>query len=385
MSKQNSRLTGRTAVLIAVGLCLLAGGLATAGAAADAGSVSTPAVLDTVDEYAGIDGVQAESGQETDGENATDGGDTMNANADAHADVRNPQPPIEDEYVEEAPERGDEYFEAMAADGRWISYVNPRDRYRSPYLGEGSGKICTTLLNEEGEPIVGETVPNTTVTIPTSDSIAWHSYAGPMTVDLPLTDNYERPYDADQFGTSDLPQGDGYMDAHCIEIHGMPEDGGYVGYDEPQIDGEYADWIEVVGYVQVQDTWDSDIDPIEAAESYEEAGGGWTYAEGDSHGQVVVVLQLDPPADAYPDDDGIASDDNETEEADNESETEPATTETDESPDEESDVETETDNENETATASEDDASANASQMPGFGVFVAIAALAGAVLARARR
>src|SRR6056297_3504004 len=50
--------------------------------------------------------------------------------------------PIEDEFVVEAPEEGDEYFEAVADDRRWISYLNPRDEYRDPYLGEGSGKIC---------------------------------------------------------------------------------------------------------------------------------------------------------------------------------------------------------------------------------------------------
>ncbi|WP_242695453.1 PGF-CTERM sorting domain-containing protein [Halomontanus rarus] len=379
--------------MITVGLCLLVSGLATAGAAAGTDSVSTSTVIDTA-EYAGIDGMQDES-EQTDGggENATDG---ANTDADAHADVRNPQPPIEDEYVEEAPERGDEYFEAIAADGRWISYTNPRDRYRSPYLGEGSGKICMTLVNEEGEQIVGETVPNTTVTIPTSDSIDWHSYAGPMTVDLPLTEHYERPYDADQFGTSDLPQGDGYMDAHCIEIHGMPEDGGHVGYDEPRIDGEYADWIEVAGYVQTQDTWDSDIDPVEAAEPYEEAGG-WTYAEGDSHGQVVIVLQLDPPADAYPDAEETVTNetgadaDTEIEDADTELEAESNGTETDDADEESEDADDERADENdgaenETVSASEDDeASSNASQMPGFGVFVALAALAGAILARGRR
>ena len=36
-----------------------------------------------------------------------------------------------------------------------------------------------------------------------------------------------------------------------------------------------------------------DVDPIEDAQSYDEAGGGWTMYPGVSHGQVVVVLQLD--------------------------------------------------------------------------------------------
>jgi len=198
----------------------------------------------------------------------------------------------EEAYTEPAPEPGDEYFEAAADDGSWVSYVNPRDEYRDPYLGDGSGKICTVLLNEAGEPIVGETVPNTTVTVPTGETLEWHSSADPMTVEYPLTDNYERPLDADQFGTSDdVAQGDGYMDSHCIEFHG-PAIGDEIEYGEATVDGEHADEIELVGYIQKTSTWETDIDPLDAATSYEEAGGGWTYREGESHGQVVVVLQL---------------------------------------------------------------------------------------------
>ncbi len=199
----------------------------------------------------------------------------------------------EERYIEPAPEPGDEYFEAEASDGRWVSYVNPRDEYRSPYLGDGSGKICTVLLNEAGEPIVGDTVPNTTVTIPTGDSIEWHSHADPMTVEYPLTEHYDRPLDADQFGTADdVAQGDGYMDSHCIEFHG-PAIGETIEYGQASVDGEHADRIDVVGYIQQDgDAWESDIDPVDAAASYEEAGGGWTFHESESHGQVVVVLEL---------------------------------------------------------------------------------------------
>lgn len=198
----------------------------------------------------------------------------------------------EEKYVEKAPEPGDEYYEAT--DGNWVSYINPRDEYRSPYLGDASGKVCVTLLNEAGDPIVGETVPNTTVTVPIDESLSWHSAADPMTVTYPLTDHYERPLDADQFGTTpDLPQGDGYMDTHCIEWHGLPEDE-TVEYGEARIEGEHADRIETVGYVQqAHDTWDTDVDPIEDAEPYEDAGGGWTYTPDHSHGQAVVVLQLE--------------------------------------------------------------------------------------------
>jgi PGF-CTERM protein len=198
----------------------------------------------------------------------------------------------EEPYIEAAPEPGDEYFEAEASDGRWISYINPRDEYRDPYLGDGSGKICAVLLNEAGDPIVGETVPNTTVTVPTGETLDWHSSADPMTVEYPLTENYDRPLDSDQFGTADdVPQGDGYMDSHCIEFHG-PAIGDEIEYGEATVDGAHADRIELVGYIQKTGTWETDIDPLEAATSYEEAGGGWTFRESESHGQVVVVLQL---------------------------------------------------------------------------------------------
>ena len=232
--------------------------------------------------------------------------------ADMHAPNASP---IEEAYEESVPDRDDPYYEAEDPDGNWISYINPRDEYRSPYLGDGSGKVCVTLLNEEGEPIVGESVPETTVTVPTGDSLEWHPNADPFAVQYPLTDHYERPLDADQFGTNpELTQGDGYLDSHCLEWHGLPEDG-TVEYGEVEIDGEYAEWIDVVGYIQqAHDSWDSDVDPIADAESYEEAGGGWTYETDGSHGQAVVVLQLDPPEDAYggDDDDQQGSDDTNT-------------------------------------------------------------------------
>ncbi|WP_254766033.1 PGF-CTERM sorting domain-containing protein [Salinilacihabitans rarus] len=283
--------------------------------------------------------------------------------ADAGAQATNV---TEEEYVEEAPEPGDPYFEAAAEDGRWVSYENPRDEYRNPYLGEGSGKICVTLRNEAGEVIVGESVPNTTVTVPTGEEIEWHSHADPMTVRLPLTEHYERPLDADQFGTTeDLGQGDGYMDSHCIEIHGLPEDGGTVEYGEAQVEGEHADRIEVVGYVQqAHDTWDTDVDPIEDAEPYEEAGGGWTYRPNESHGQVVVVLQLDGDEASGgdgPDGDeasGDASEDDGTDGA--------------ESGDDGSDAD----------DATGETGSSVVERMPGFGVAAAVVALALVALAR---
>jgi len=261
----------------------------------------------------------------------------------------------EEAYVQPAPERGDPYFEAAADDGSWVSYENPRDEYREPYLGEGSGKMCVTLLNENGDPVIGESVPNTTVTIPTGGATTWHSEADPMTVEFPMDEHYEFPLDGDQFGTSpDVAQGDGYMDAHCLEFHGNAEDA-TLTYDEAQISGEYADRIDVVGYIQQVpkgDGWKTDIDPIDAAEPYDEAGGGWTYnaAENATHAQVVVVLQLDAPADERFD----PTESNSTDPTDSQ-------------------------------TTDDDDESASADDMmPGFGVLTAVIALSVAVFARYR-
>ncbi|WP_049951643.1 hypothetical protein [Halostagnicola larsenii] len=200
----------------------------------------------------------------------------------------------EEAYEKEVPSKDDEYFEAADPENDWVSYVNPRDKYRSPYLGDGSGKICVTMVNEAGEVVDGQSIPNTTVKVPTGESLDWHTSANPFTVKYPLTEHYERPLDADQFGDSpDLIKGDGYLDSHCMEIHGLPEDGS-VEYGEVNVTGEHADDVDVVGYIQQEnEAWDADVDPIDDAESYEEAGGGWTYYPGGSHGQVVVVLQLD--------------------------------------------------------------------------------------------
>ncbi len=273
----------------------------------------------------------------------------------------------EEAYVEPVPEPGDEYYEAADPDGHWISYLNPRDRYRSPYLGDGSGKVCVTLLNEAGEPIVGETVPNTTVTVPTGEELEWHADADPMVVEYPLTDHYDRPLDADQFGTSDdLPQGDGYMDSHCIEMHGQPEDA-TIEYGEAEIEGEYAADIELVGYIQQANMpgWDSDIDPIENATDYEEAGGEWTYRTDASHGQAVVVLQLD--RDVEP----AGAEAGETESSDDPASTTDDGNETDS---------TETDDGNQTDATDADDSD----ELPGFGIAAAIAALVALVIVTRR-
>ncbi|ELY39161.1 PGF-CTERM sorting domain-containing protein [Natronorubrum tibetense] len=291
---------------------------------------------------------------------ATDRSSTLGAqDAEPSANVS------EEAYVEPAPEAGDPYYEA--SDGNWVSYINPRDEYRSPYLGDGSGKIGVTLLNEAGDPIVGETVPNTTVTIETGDELNWHPHANPVTVQYPLTDHYDRPLDADQFGTTDdLPQGDGYMDSHTIEMHGQPEDA-TIEYGEAQIEGEHADKIEVVGYIeQAHDTWDTSVDPIEDAESYEEVGGEWTFKPDGSHGQVIVVLQLD--SDATGVDDGDSSeendDSNDSDGTEHSSDSDDGSASTDGTSDTEGD---------------------DGDELPGFGIPAVIVALAVAALLGARR
>lgn len=310
---------------------------------------------------------------------------------DGHADINAQQETnvtSEEEYVQTVPEEGDPYFEAAAADGSWVSYVNPRDEYRSPYLGDGSGKICVSLRNENGEVIAGESVPNTRVTIPTGEAISWHTSADPMTVRFPLTQHYDRPLDSDQFGTSqELPQGDGYLDSHCIEFHGPPEDA-TIEYGEAEVHGEHADRIEVVGYVQQEhEAWDPSVDPIADAESYERAGGGWTYRPDASHGQVVVVLQLKAQEDATSGD-RVES---ESERLAQELLDEPNAATSGVDADDDSGWESDEDGNATGENASDDREQAapgdesEPNDMPGFGVVVAIVALSVAAIARARR
>ncbi len=222
-------------------------------------------------------------------------GDSENNETGNGEDESDASEVTEQAYILEAPEPGEEWYEAGSDE--WVSYINPRDEYKrdyASYQGEGSGKICVTLLNEEEEVIIGETLPDTQITIPTGESLEWHPHAGPFTVDLPLTENYERPLDSDQFGTSSqVVQGDGYIDSHCLEWHDLAEDA-TIEYGEVEITGDHADDIHVVGYVQQpHEAWDTNVDPIEDAQSYEETGGEWTMHENGSHGQMVAVLQLD--------------------------------------------------------------------------------------------
>ncbi len=298
----------------------------------------------------------------------TDAASSGEATSPVQTSTATEEAPVSEEaYVESVPEEGDSLFEAEAEDGSWISYINPRDDYRSPYLGDGSGKLCTTLLNEAGEPVVGESIPNTTVTVDTGDELEWHDDADPFVVEYPLTAHYDRPLDADQFGTTDdLPQGDGYLDSHCLEWHGLPEDE-TVSYGEPTIEGDYADEVELLGVVeQPHEAWDSDVDPIEDAQPYEETGG-WTYQTDESHGQAVVVLQLDRDEEdlesaTSSDDDGSASDDARA---------------SDESVDDEADRTNSSEAESAGGADGED-------AIPGFGPLVALAAVPAALVFRWR-
>lgn len=204
----------------------------------------------------------------------------------------------EEEYVASTPEPGDYYFEAQG-DG-WISYVNPRDEYNPAYESRseapGSGKVCMALLNENGDPVVGESIPGTQASMDMG-GLSWHSEANPFTVSFPMTTNYERPLDSDQFGTSSsVPQGDGYLDTHCFEFHQVPADH-TITYDPVEITGQYADDVEVVGYYDQTGTWNSNFDPESDVSPYGtgmSSDGTVTMSPGNSHAEVLVVLQLAP-------------------------------------------------------------------------------------------
>jgi len=224
-------------------------------------------------------------------------GDNETGENDSSEDPGDDTGVTEQAYIQEVPEEGDPYFEAGTDD--WVSYVNPRDDYNPAYDSRdeapGSGKVCMTLLNENGEPIVGETVPDTQASMDL-DGIEWHSSANPFTLEFPLTENYERPLDSDQFGTSsDLPQGDGYLDTHCLEYHQVPANH-TLTYDQVEISGQNAEDIKVVGYYDQRGTWSSDFDPENDVSPYgssSSSDGTASMVPGNSHNEVLVVLQLD--------------------------------------------------------------------------------------------
>lgn len=130
----------------------------------------------------------------------------------------------------------------------------------------------------------------------------------------------------------------------------------------------------MVGYIQhAHSAWDSDVDPITDAESHEEAGGGWTFHPGGSHGQVAVVLQLDSSGTASNGSDTDASGEAEGDEHDGDTAdaTDRATNETDGTGDGEANAEAGAEHE--------------IDEQPGFGVLVTALALSLGVLARTRR
>jgi hypothetical protein len=223
-------------------------------------------------------------------ENETDSGNETDEN-ESESQV------TEEAYLQEVPEEGDYYYEAGTDD--WVSYVNPRDEYNPEYESRdeapGSGKVCFAVMNEEGDPIVGETLPNTQASMDLG-GIEWHSHANPFTVEFPLTENYERPLDSDQFGTSDnLPQGDGILDTHCLEFHQV-EENHTLTYDEVEITGEHAEDLEVVGYYDQLNTWSTDFDPENDVSPYgtdESSDGVVSMSPGNTHAEVLAVLQLD--------------------------------------------------------------------------------------------
>ena len=204
----------------------------------------------------------------------------------------------EEPFIQEAPREGDEYFEAEDEDGDWISYINPRDEYHGQISTHqpGSGKFCVSLLNERKQPILGNTLENTTVEIEFGQNLDWHNHTNPFEVDFPLNENYDRPLDGDQIGTSsDVPQGDGYMDSHCIEWHEIPlED--TITYQEPEILGENSSDIEVLGMIE-QDgqSWNTDLKIPGDLNDYksEEVTGELLKDNDHTHGQAMVFLTLD--------------------------------------------------------------------------------------------
>lgn len=205
----------------------------------------------------------------------------------------------EEPFIQEAPEEGDEYFEAKGeGTNGWISYINPRDEYRGQISTHqpGSGKVCISLLNERKQPVLGKSLENTTVSIEFGQSLDWHNHTNPFEVDFPLNENYERPLDADQFGTSsDVPQGDGYMDSHCIEWHEIPEED-TITYQDPEILGENSTDIEVLGIIeQDAQSWNTDLQIPSDLSDYEseEVTGELLKHDEHQHGQATIVLTLD--------------------------------------------------------------------------------------------
>lgn len=174
-----------------------------------------------------------ESGDDTGDDTGDDdsGDDSSDDGSDGVTEERSvtPAPPLSDPSV-------------VTGDG-WVSYPNPRNQMPSPETAvqDPSIKVCTVLLNQADEVITGTSVSGTTITMDTS--IERYSEADPVTFVTPL-DQY-----ADLIGTSPaLPEGDGFLDAECVEFHNIEE--GQYTYSPPSITGEHADEIEFVGVTE---------------------------------------------------------------------------------------------------------------------------------------
>lgn len=197
----------------------------------------------------------------------------------------------------------EDILEAKTED--WVSFHNPRDAY---YYNEsemsdltteeidkkypGSAKICIALMNERKDPILGETLPNTTIKFP-FDGLEWHE-STPWEVELPLS-NYERPLDSDQLGTTkELPQGDGYLDSHCIEAHYLnPEFN--LNYNELEIEGEHSEDLDVLGYREHLDSWRTDLNIKKDFQKFGESNisdGQIKMEKNKTHLQVMAIAQL---------------------------------------------------------------------------------------------
>lgn len=173
----------------------------------------------------------------------------------------NQTPPDEDEDADEEPDDGDgtevteERHVTPAPEPEyvadtWISYPNPRDHVLdySTINDYGDIQICKVLLNQAGEVITGETVPDTTFSVDTDivEGVPQYTDSDPVTFTTPL-DHYN-----DLVGSSpDYVEGDGMLDAECAEYHNVPF--GTYHYDMEEITGANADQVEFVG---VTEYWD---------------------------------------------------------------------------------------------------------------------------------
>lgn len=146
----------------------------------------------------------------------------------------------EERHVTEAPSPSSP---SVSTGEGWISYPNPRNHMPRPStaIDDPSIKVCAVLLNQANEVITGTTVPDTRITMDTS--IDRYEAGNPVTFTTPL-EQY-----ADLIGTDpSLPEGDGYLDAECVEFHNL-ETGRYT-YSPPSITGQHADEIEFVGVTE---------------------------------------------------------------------------------------------------------------------------------------